>query len=118
VFRIFNCDSILPLLAVITEPQLHTISLFMQLGSLYHVLHDLDSGEQAKPGLDEFRVVKSCLFPHSPSCVLEVKINLVEGVQFARGICHGMAYLHNLDPIIAGFELNPFCVMVRSEKIS
>ena len=42
--RIFNNDSILPLLAVVVEPQVHTISMFMRLGSLYHVLHDLDSG--------------------------------------------------------------------------
>lgn len=43
-YRIFNNDSILPLLAVVVEPQVHTISMFMRLGSLYHVLHDLDSG--------------------------------------------------------------------------
>ena len=42
--RIFNHDNILPLIGVIVEPQVHTIGMFMRLGSLYHVLHDLDSG--------------------------------------------------------------------------
>ncbi len=43
--RIFNQDNILPLLGVIMEPQVHTIGVYMKFGSLYHVLHDLDSGE-------------------------------------------------------------------------
>lgn len=43
--RIFNHDNILPLLGVIMEPQVHTIGIYMKLGSLYHVLHDLESGE-------------------------------------------------------------------------
>ena len=46
LYSIFNHDKILPLLAVIVEPQVHTISMYMRLGSLYHVLHDLDSGER------------------------------------------------------------------------
>ena len=46
--RVFNNENILPLLAVITSPEIHTISMFMRLGSLYHVLHDLDSGEPSK----------------------------------------------------------------------
>ena len=46
--RVFSNENILPLLAVITSPEIHTISMFMRLGSLYHVLHDLDSGEPSK----------------------------------------------------------------------
>ncbi len=34
------------MLAVITEPQLHTISMYMKLGSLYYILHDLNSGTE------------------------------------------------------------------------
>ena len=43
--RVFNNENILPLLAVITSPEIFTISMFMRLGSLYHILHDLDSGQ-------------------------------------------------------------------------
>jgi len=43
--RIFNHDHILPLIGVIVEPQIHTIGIYMKLGSLYHVLHDMDSGK-------------------------------------------------------------------------
>ena len=46
--RVFSNENILPLLAVITSPEIHTISMFMRLGSLYHVLHDLDSGEPSE----------------------------------------------------------------------
>ena len=43
--RVFTNDNVLPLLAVITSPEIYTISMFMRLGSLYHVLHDLNSGQ-------------------------------------------------------------------------
>jgi len=86
--RIFNNDSILPLLAVVVEPQVHTISMFMRLGSLYHVLHDLDS---------------------------DIKINIEEGVKFAQDICHGMAYLHSLEPLISRFDLNPHHVFIDED---
>ncbi len=45
--RIFNHENILPLLGVIVEPQVHTIGVYMKLGSLYHVLHDEDSGKSS-----------------------------------------------------------------------
>lgn len=86
--RIFSNDSVLPLLAVITEPQIYTISLYMRLGSLYHILHDLDS---------------------------EVKINLEEGVKFAQGICYGMAYLHTLEPLVTRYDLNPHNVFIDDD---
>ena len=44
VCRIFSHDNILPLLAVIVEPHVHTVSMYMRLGSLYNVLHNLESG--------------------------------------------------------------------------
>jgi integrin-linked kinase len=83
--RVFNNENILPLLAVITSPEIHTISMFMRLGSLYHVLHDLDS---------------------------EVKINIREGVKFAQDICNGMTYLHSMDTLINRFDLSPHHVFV------
>ena len=43
--RIFNHDNVLPLIGVIMEPQVHTIGIHMKLGSLFHILHELDSGE-------------------------------------------------------------------------
>lgn len=45
---------------------------------------------------------------------LEVKINLEEGVRFAQDICHGMAYLHSLEPLITRFDLTPHNVFVGS----
>ncbi|CAI8040772.1 Integrin-linked protein kinase homolog pat-4, partial [Geodia barretti] len=85
--RVFSNENILPLLAVITSPEIHTISMFMRLGSLYHVLHDLDS---------------------------EVKINIGEGVKFAQDICNGMTYLHSMDTLINRFDLSPHHVFVSS----
>ena len=52
-------------------------------------------------------------FPPSP----EVKINIEEGVGFARDICHGMTYLHSLEPLIARFDLNPYHVFVSSKPL-
>ena len=43
--RIFNHDNILPLIGVIIEPQVHTIGIYMKLGSLYYILHDIESGK-------------------------------------------------------------------------
>lgn len=43
-----------------------------------------------------------------------IKINIEEGVKFAQDICHGMAYLHSLEPLISGFDLNPHHVFVRN----
>lgn len=86
--RIFNCDNILPLLAVIAEPHVHTIGIFMRFGSLYHVLHDLDS---------------------------DIKTNIEEGVRFAQDICRGMAYLHALEPLITRFDLNPHHVFIDED---
>jgi len=62
--------------------------MFMRLGSLYHVLHDLDS---------------------------DIKINIEEGVKFAQDICHGMAYLHSLEPLISRFDLNPHHVFIDED---
>lgn len=47
-------------------------------------------------------------------CVTVIKINVEEGVKFAQDICHGMAYLHSLEPMITGFDLNPHHVFVRN----
>ena len=47
------------------------------------------------------------------NCVTVIKINVEEGVKFAQDICHGMAYLHSLEPMITGFDLNPHHVFVR-----
>ena len=46
----------------------------------------------------------------------EVKINIEEGVCFSQGICNGMSYLHGLDPLICGFDLNPHCIFVISSS--
>ncbi len=43
---------------------------------------------------------------------IEIKIDLEEGIKFCRDICHGMAYLHSLDPPIKRFDLNPHHVFV------
>lgn len=86
--RIFSHDNILPLLAVIVEPQVHTISILVTYGSLYRVLHDLDS---------------------------EVKINIEEGVKFAQDICHGVTHLHSLEPLIPRFDLNPHNIMIDED---
>lgn len=86
--RVFNNENLLPLLAVITSPEVYTISMFMRLGSLYHVLHDLDS---------------------------EVKINIAEGVKFAQDVCNGMSHLHSLDMLLTRFDLNPHHVFIDDD---
>ena len=57
--------------------------------------------------------ISPCIIPPSP----EVKINIEEGVGFARDICHGMTYLHSLEPLIARFDLNPYHVFVSSKPL-
>ena len=42
----------------------------------------------------------------------DIKINIEEGVSFARDICHGMTYLHSLEPLITRFDLTPHHVFV------
>lgn len=86
--RVFSHDTILPLLGVIMQPEIHTISMHMKYSSLFNVLHDLQS---------------------------EIKINLEEGVRFCRDICHGMAYLHGLEPLIPRFDLNPHHVFIDED---
>ena len=44
-YSILTHDNLSPLLAVVIEPKIHLISMHFPLGSLYRVLHDLDSGE-------------------------------------------------------------------------
>ena len=51
---------------------------------------------------------------HGVCCITVIKINIEEGVKFAQDICHGMAYLHSLEPLISGFDLNPHHVFVRN----
>lgn len=86
--RIFSHDNLLPMLAVALEPNVYLIGLYMKLGSLYHVLHSEDS---------------------------ELKVDLKLGAKFARGICHGMAYLHSLDPLIPHLDLNPHHVFIDED---
>ena len=43
--RVFSHDNILPLLAVVVDPQVHIVGHFMKMGSLYNLLHGKKTGE-------------------------------------------------------------------------
>ncbi|XP_019853553.1 PREDICTED: integrin-linked protein kinase-like [Amphimedon queenslandica] len=86
--RILTNENISPLLAVILEPQIHLITMHYPLGTLYHILHDMDS---------------------------EVRINIQEGVKLAKDICHGMRHIHSLEPIVNRFHLNPYNIVVDND---
>ena len=82
----------------------------MRLGSLYHVLHGLDSGKYNNTSLTKNTVYVS----YNVQCgsVAEVKINISEGVKFAQDICNGMTYLHSMETLITRFDLSPHHVFV------
>ena len=42
--RILTNENISPLLAVILEPQIHLITMHYPLGTLFHILHDMEAG--------------------------------------------------------------------------
>lgn len=86
--RILTHDNLSPLLAVVIEPKIHLISMHFPLGSLYRVLHDLDS---------------------------EVRVNLQEGVKLAKDVCTGVKYIHGIEPIVNKFELNPHNILVDTD---
>jgi integrin-linked kinase len=62
--------------------------MFYPLGTLYNVLHDIDS---------------------------EVHLNLQEGVKIAKDICHGMRYVHSVEPIVNKFDLNPHNIVIDGD---
>ena len=39
-------------------------------------------------------------------------MNLQEGVKLAKDICHGMRYIHTVEPIVNRFDLNPHNIVV------
>ena len=43
--RVFSHDNILPLLAVVVDPQVHIVGHYMKMGSLYNLLHGNNAGE-------------------------------------------------------------------------
>ena len=43
--RVFSHDNVLPLLAVVVDPQVHIVGHFMKMGSLYNLLHGNNTGE-------------------------------------------------------------------------
>lgn len=42
----------------------------------------------------------------------ELKVDLKLGMKFLRGVCHGMAYLHTLEPLIPHMDLNSHHIFV------
>ena len=44
-YRVFTHDNILPMLAVVVDPQVHIVGHYMKIGSLYNLLHGGDAGE-------------------------------------------------------------------------
>ena len=86
--HIFSHDNLLPMLAVALEPNVHIIGLYMKLGSLYHVLHSDDS---------------------------ELNVDLKLGMKFLRGVCHGMTYLHSLDPLIPHLDVNSHHIFIDED---
>ncbi|CAF0995177.1 unnamed protein product [Brachionus calyciflorus] len=88
--RIFNAANILPVLGTcVSLPDLIIVSPYMNLGSLYSILHvenDLD-----------FELDFNCL------------------VNFANGIARGMDFLHNLEPMLLNFNLNSKHVMIDDD---
>lgn len=86
--RIFNSANVLPLLgSCISLPDLIIVSQYMHYGSLFSLLH-----EQSKLIIDHNQVIS-----------------------FAVHIAKGMEFLHNLDNMIPGYELNSRHVMIDED---
>jgi serine/threonine protein kinase len=44
-----------------------------------------------------------------------VHLNLQEGVKIAKDICHGMRYVHSVEPIVNKFDLNPHNIVIDGD---
>ena len=47
----------------------------------------------------------------------ELKVDLKLGLKFLRGVCHGMAYLHSLEPLIPHMDVNSHHIFVSHTHI-
>ncbi|XP_065883777.1 integrin-linked protein kinase-like [Dysidea avara] len=86
--RVFTHDNILPMLAVVVDPQVHIVGHYMKIGSLYNVLHGGDA---------------------------EMNLGIRDRLQLAQDVCHGMAFLHSSDSALPRLELNPFHVFIDED---
>ena len=59
--RILTNENISPLLAVILEPQIHLITMHYPLGTLFHILHDMEAGTHPQTQT------------HTHTCILETE---------------------------------------------
>ena len=87
--RVFNCPNILPVLgACVSLPDFILVSQYMNLGSLYSLLHE------------------------------RTDLNLEFGIQvkLAIDIAKGMEFLHNLDmPVYQSFSLSSKHIMIDED---
>lgn len=86
--RIFSHPNVLPVIGCCNHaPNLIVISQYMQVGSLYRVLHESSS----------------------------VVVDNSQALRFALDVARGMAFLHNLERIIPEYHLNSRHVMVDED---